>query len=104
MPHELPPALADRLERVRATPLLQRFTPMTRLLLAMAFLPTGLVVTPWRSQGVHEGTAAAGAAPVRYSGMLPCFLGGFRSRLPSRLRRAAMSLGRVARGWMTSSM
>ena len=43
MPRELPRALADRLARVRATPWLQRFTLMTRLLLAMAFLPTGLV-------------------------------------------------------------
>ena len=43
MSHELPAAVADRLARVRATPLLQRFTLMNRLLLAMAFLPTGLV-------------------------------------------------------------
>ena len=49
--------------------------------------------------------AAPGRAGTdRYRGMLPCFLGGLRSRLPSRLRRAAISLGRVARGWMTSSM
>lgn len=43
MSPDLPPAVADRLERIRATPLLQRFTLMNRLLLAMAFLPTGLV-------------------------------------------------------------
>ena len=43
MRQDLPPALADLLARVRATPLLQRFTLMNRLLLAMAFLPTGLV-------------------------------------------------------------
>ena len=43
MSPELPPAVADLLARVRATPLLQRFTLMNRLLLAMAFLPTGLV-------------------------------------------------------------
>ena len=43
MRQDLPPALADRLARVRATPPLQRFTLMNRLLLAMAFLPTGLV-------------------------------------------------------------
>ena len=43
MPPDLPPAIADRLARVRATPVLQRFTLMNRLLLAMAFLPTGLV-------------------------------------------------------------
>ena len=43
MSPELPPALANLLARVRATPLLQRFTLMNRLLLAMAFLPTGLV-------------------------------------------------------------
>ncbi len=43
MSSELPPAVADRLARVRATPVLQRFTLMNRLLLAMAFLPTGLV-------------------------------------------------------------
>ena len=43
MSPDLPPAIADRLARVRATPVLQRFTLMNRLLLAMAFLPTGLV-------------------------------------------------------------
>lgn len=43
MPQDLPPPVAVRLARVRATPLLQRFTLMNRLLLAMAFLPTGLV-------------------------------------------------------------
>ncbi len=43
MSPELPPALAHLLARVRATPLLQRFTLMNRLLLAMAFLPAGLV-------------------------------------------------------------
>lgn len=43
MSPELPPAVVERLARVRATPALQRFTLMNRLLLAMAFLPTGLV-------------------------------------------------------------
>ena len=43
MSPDLPPAIADRLARVRATPVLRRFTLMNRLLLAMAFLPTGLV-------------------------------------------------------------
>ena len=43
MRQDLPPALADRLARVRAVPLLQRFTLMNRLLLSMAFLPPGLV-------------------------------------------------------------
>ena len=43
MSPELPPAIAERLSRVRAKPVLQRFTLMNRLLLAMAFLPTGLV-------------------------------------------------------------
>ena len=42
-PSEPPPVVADLLARVRATPWLQRFTLMNRLLLAMAFLPTGLV-------------------------------------------------------------
>ena len=40
----------------------------------------------------------------RYSGMLPCFFGGFLSRLVSRPARAAISFARVWRGWMTSSM
>ena len=35
--------------------------------------------------------------------MLPCFLGGFLSRLLSRLASAVISLRRVSRGWMTSS-
>ena len=43
MSHELPPAIAERLDRIRVRPALQRFTLMNRLLLAMAFLPTGLV-------------------------------------------------------------
>lgn len=43
MSPELPPAIGERLSRVRARPVLQRFTLMNRLLLAMAFLPTGLV-------------------------------------------------------------
>ncbi len=43
MSPELPSAVAERLARVRATPVLQRFTLMNRLLLAMAFLPAGLV-------------------------------------------------------------
>ena len=43
MRQDLPPAMADLLACVRATPLLRRFTLMNRLLLAMAFLPTGLV-------------------------------------------------------------
>ena len=38
-----------------------------------------------------------------YSGIFPCFLGGFVSRLVSSMRRAVMSLGRVSRGWMTAS-
>ncbi len=42
-PSKPPFAVADLLARVRAAPWLQRFTLMNRLLLAMAFLPTGLV-------------------------------------------------------------
>src|SRR5688572_20568669 len=38
-----------------------------------------------------------------HSGILPCFLGGFLSRLFSQLASAAMSLARVIRGRMTSS-
>jgi hypothetical protein len=38
-----------------------------------------------------------------HSGMLPCFLGGFLSRLPCSAVSAPMSRGRVSRGSMTSS-
>src|SRR3954447_7846784 len=38
-----------------------------------------------------------------YSGMLPCFFGGFLSRLFSRFFNAVISLRRVSRGRMTSS-
>src|SRR5688500_8842705 len=40
----------------------------------------------------------------RHRGMLPCFLGGLRSRLVSNAASAALTLARVSRGWMTSSM
>ena len=40
----------------------------------------------------------------RQSGMLPCFFGGFLSRLVSSAASAVMSFWRVARGGMTSSM
>ncbi len=43
-------------------------------------------------------------AVTSYSGMFPCFLGGFLSRLLPQLASAAMSLARVMRGWMISSM
>src|SRR5207248_7435528 len=42
--------------------------------------------------------------PDLQSGIFPCFFGGFLSRLFSRLRSAVISLRRVSRGWMTSSM
>ena len=38
-----------------------------------------------------------------HSGMLPCFFGGFVSRLSASISNAAMSRGRVSDGWMTSS-
>ena len=43
------------------------------------------------------------AQPPHQRGMLPCFLGGFRSRLVSSASRAAINLARVCRGRMTSS-
>ena len=39
-----------------------------------------------------------------YSGMFPCFFGGFRSRLVSSAASAAMSFLRVCLGSITSSM
>ena len=39
----------------------------------------------------------------RHSGMLPCFFGGFVSRLSASISSAAMSRGRVSDGRMTSS-
>ena len=41
--------------------------------------------------------------PPYQSGMLPCFLGGFLSRLLSRISRARISFGRVSSGMMISS-
>ena len=39
----------------------------------------------------------------RHSGMLPCFRAGLRSRLPSSIRKAPMTRGRVSEGMITSS-
>ena len=43
-----------------------------------------------------------GSRPA-YSGMLPCFLGGRRSRFVSAVSSASISTGRVRRGSITSS-
>ena len=50
------------------------------------------------AQDDKEGEPATG-----YSGMLPCFLGGLRSRLLRSMAKAVMSLRRVNRGSMISS-
>jgi len=52
----------------------------------------------------EPGTRNPVAGTTLYSGMLPCFFGGFLSRLFSQMAEAAISLVRVFRGWMTSSM
>ena len=39
-----------------------------------------------------------------YSGMFPCFLGGFASRLFFSISSAEMIRGRVSWGWITSSI
>ena len=39
-----------------------------------------------------------------HSGMFPCFLGGFVSRLVDSISRDWMIRGRVSSGWITSSM
>src|SRR6202035_1875607 len=38
-----------------------------------------------------------------YSGMFPCFLGGFLSRLVSSIASAWINFLRVSRGWITAS-
>ena len=42
--------------------------------------------------------------PKSYNGMLPCFFGGFVSRLFRSISNASMSRGRVSWGSITSSM
>ena len=59
-----------------------------------------LILTPrayWR-------TTTDTAPAAHYSGIFPCFFGGFLALFPSRLRSAAISFGRVARGGITSSI
>ena len=56
-----------------------------------------------RARAGGEATSTA-ARRIIYNGMLPCFLGGLRSRLVSSAPSAAISLARVCRGKMTSSM
>src|SRR5579864_1947496 len=38
-----------------------------------------------------------------YSGIFPCFFGGFLSRLVCSISRASINFLRVSRGWMTAS-
>ena len=52
---------------------------------------------------VAYGGAGGWASHARHSGMLPCFFGGFVSRLSASISNAAMSRGRVSHGWITSS-
>jgi plasmid stabilization system protein ParE len=52
----------------------------------------------------NANVAGGGARATRiYSGMLPCFFGGFLSRFVSSISRAWISFLRVSRGWITAS-
>jgi len=48
-------------------------------------------------------SAPANNSITGYSGIFPCFLGGFLSRLVPSISSAWISLLRVSRGWMTAS-
>ena len=63
--------------------------------------------TAIRDEDLREHSAALKLGrPVRtpsHNGILPCFLGGFRSRLPCSASSASIRRGRVSRGSMISS-
>ena len=52
----------------------------------------------------NDAARAAGIAILDYSGTFPCFLFGLATALFSSMAKALMSLRRVSRGWITSSM
>ncbi len=57
----------------------------------------------WRPGPVFAQGQLGAPGRRRHSGMLPCFFGGFVSRLSRSISSAAMSRGRVSDGRMTSS-
>jgi hypothetical protein len=56
-----------------------------------------------KSADADHSNPAARPAPISYSGMFPCFLGGFLSRLVFSAASARTSRARVSLGRMTSS-
>ncbi len=58
------------------------------------------------TQGGHQSGGRGGAVEEGrcHSGMHPCFLGGFRSRLEASVFRPSINFARVSRGSITSSM
>ena len=58
----------------------------------------------WKRAPAAPSQSEAKPRPEPYSGMFPCFLGGFLSRLFRSMANVVMSFRRVKRGSMISSM
>jgi len=82
-----------------------RRSPHTRLTLLLVMLTVPAACNdprnPMSAEAPHPSHFACALAS--YSGMLPCFRGGFESRLSRSMSSAEMRRGRLSRGSMTSS-